>query len=190
MVEFRIDSLNNLNEIEDVANKKHWLAVATDRSNRPAATKEKLLLGAASAGFELIDVDVNFPQAEAFVRKVKSIGSKTILSFHDESRTPTSNELQKILESQTKIGGDLCKLVTTALHPRDNLRILNFLEEKPTGIKLITFAMGPLGVPSRILSPLFGAEFTFAALEGTSKTAEGQLTIDDLRSAWRLLGVQ
>jgi 3-dehydroquinate dehydratase/shikimate dehydrogenase len=94
------------------------------------------------------------------------------------------------LNSQIKNGGDVCKIITTAIYPRDNLSILHFLEEESTRTKLVSFAMGQQGIPSRILSPLFGAEFAFASLNEASKTADGQLTIDDLRSAWQLLGVQ
>ena len=46
---------------------------------------------------------------------------------------------------------------------------------------VVYFAIGKLGVPSRVISPIFGAEFTFAAMNEESRTAVGQLSIDDLR---------
>ena len=81
------------------------------------------------------------------------------------------------------------KIVTTAKYPRDNLTVLNFVENNATTARLVSFAMGPLGIPSRVLSPLFGAEFTFASLGEQSRTAEGQLSIDNLRNVWQILGV-
>ncbi len=190
LVEFRLDNLSNSGALEDIARKKTFPAIATDKSNRNAATTVKLLLGAASAGFEFVDVDLASPQTKPTVPKVKSLGAEVIVSFHDFSKTPSPDQLEKVLDSQIEAGSDICKVVTTALHPHDNLSILRFLDEKSAETRLVSFAMGNHGIPSRILSPLFGAEFTFASLAEASKTADGQLTIDNLRSVWQILGVQ
>ena len=58
LVEFRLDQLSNFGTLEAIAREKTVPAIATEKSNRDAATREKLLLGAASAGFEFIDVDL------------------------------------------------------------------------------------------------------------------------------------
>lgn len=189
-VEFRLDRVSNAHMIEQIARKKSCSSIATDRSNRDYAAKEKLLLGAATAGFDFVDVDVSSPSAEATLQQARSLGSKVILSFHDNTRTPSPGELKRILRTQIRAKSDLCKVVTTAVDFHDNLSILQFLEEESRDTKLVSFAMGPQGVPSRILSPLFGAEFTIASFDDASKTAEGQLTIDNLRNVWQLLGVQ
>jgi len=190
LVEFRLDNVSNFGTLEKVAKKKTFLAIATDKSCRDAAATKRRLLGAASAGFEFVDVDSSSPLAVAAIPELKSLGAEVILSFHDFSKTPSPNELKEVLCSQIKAGSDICKVVTTAVHPHDNLSIFHFLEEESSGTRLVSFAMGQLGVPSRILSPLFGAEFTFASISEASKTADGQLTIDNLRSVWQLLGVQ
>jgi 3-dehydroquinate dehydratase len=39
-----------------------------------------------------------------------------------------------------------------------------------------------------LLSPLFGAFFTFASLEQGSETASGQMSIQEMRTAYELLG--
>lgn len=190
LVEFRLDNLNNFTTIDKIAEKKTYPAIAADRSYRDVAKTQKLLVGAATAGFELVDVDVTSPLAKAVVRQVKPLGAEVIVSSHDFAKTPSLDQLEKVLDSQMKAGSDVCKVVTTALGVHDNLSILRFLEEKSPETRIVSFAMGPHGVPSRILSPLFGAEFTFASLDEGSKTADGQLTIDNLRSVWQLLGVQ
>ncbi len=189
LVEFRLDNLSNFAALEDIAHKKTFPAIAADKSNRDAATTRKRLMTAASSGFEFIDLDLVSPHVRSDVRQVKSMGSGVIVSFHDFSKTPSRNELGEVLDSEIKAGSDVCKVVTTALCPRDNLTILRFLEEESSKTRLVSFAMGHHGIASRILSPLFGAEFTFASLTEASKTADGQLTIDNLRSAWQLLGV-
>lgn len=190
LVEFRLDNLNNFTTLEDIAHKKTFPGIATDRSNRDTAVTKRLLITAASSGFEFVDLDLASQLTQSDIQQLKSNGSKLIRSFHDFSKTPSPKELDEVLESQVKAGGDVCKVVTTAVTPRDSLSILRFVEEKSPKTRLVSFAMGRHGIPSRILSPLFGAEFTFASLTEGSKTADGQLTIDNLRSAWQLLGVQ
>jgi 3-dehydroquinate dehydratase len=55
---------------------------------------------------------------------------------------------------------------------------------------MVCFAMGKLGKPSRLLSPVFGSFFTIASLESERKTAQGQLTIREMRSAYEALGLK
>lgn len=167
---------------------KRFPTIATIKSNRYDG--KKFLLGAASSGFEFVDVDLTSSRNSNIVKELKAAGADVIVSFHENSKTPKPNELRRILNAEIKTRGDVSKIVTTAVREADNLSVLNFLKDKPAESKLVTFAMGRYGIPSRILSPLFGAEFTFASLNESSKTADGQLTIDDLRSAWQLLGVQ
>jgi 3-dehydroquinate dehydratase len=50
--------------------------------------------------------------------------------------------------------------------------------------------MGELGKISRLLSPVFGAFFTFASLEHGSETASGQMTIQEMKTAYELLGLK
>ena len=190
LVEFRLDNLNNFTTLEAIAHKKTFPAIATDRSNRDTALTKKLLLTAASSGFEFVDLDLSFQLIRSDIQQLKATGSELIRSFHDFSRTPSPKELDEVLESQIKAGGDVCKIVTTAVTASDSLDILRFVEENSQKTRLVSFAMGRHGIASRILSPLFGAEFTFASLTEGAKTADGQLTIDNLRSAWQLLGVQ
>ncbi len=189
IVEFRLDKLENAKEIEMIAQKKKFPSIATDKSSCYAHQLEKLSL-AAAAGFEFIDIDIENPQAMAMVQEVKSHQASVIASFHDRKATPSHNKLSRVLELEKQAGGDVCKIVTTATHPRDNLTILEFLSKKPPESRVVSFAMGSHGVPSRILSPLFGSEFSYAAIDQHSLTAPGQLTIDNLRIVWQLLEIQ
>jgi 3-dehydroquinate dehydratase type I len=189
LVEFRIDRLNDRKLLEVIAKKKSSPIIATDRSNRDRTGRRKELAHAAGLGFDFVDLELTSAKP-ADVKQLKSEGAGVILSYHDNSLTPSEGELRKILEAERSLGGEICKLVTTAVQPRDNLTILGFVERESANVKLVSFAMGKEGVPSRVLSPLFGAEFTFAALSDKTRTADGQLTIDQLRSAWQILGLQ
>jgi 3-dehydroquinate dehydratase type I len=189
LLEVRLDKIRNRRMLKEVVDKKSYPLIATDKSNRGLSSKHEMLGFAAGVGFDLIDLDFATSD-EAAVKQMQSKGAEVILSFHDYSETPAEDQLGKILEAEKRLGCDVCKIVTTALRPGDNLMILGFIRNESASARLVSFAMGSHGMPSRILSPWFGAEFTFASLSDKSKTAEGQPTIDELRSAWQILGLQ
>jgi 3-dehydroquinate dehydratase type I len=189
LLEIRLDRLHERKLLEEIADRKSFPVIATDRSDRGQRGKLEQLSYAAALGFDFVDLRYADTDAAA-VKQMKSKGAEVILSFHDYSQTPPKEELTKILEAQKSLGGDICKLVTTACLPHDNLTVLGFVEREAVNVRLVSFAMGRQGTPSRILSPFFGAEFTFAALSDKARTADGQLSIDELRSAWHILGLQ
>jgi 3-dehydroquinate dehydratase len=49
--------------------------------------------------------------------------------------------------------------------------------------------MGPLGVVSRVLGPLVGGDFTYAAIEMGRESAQGQLTVSDLSRIYEMMTV-
>ena len=85
---------------------------------------------------------------------------------------------------------DVCKIITTAKSVEDNLVVLDFVSKSSKHAKLVCFAMGEFGKTSRLLSPVFGAFFTFACLDKKRKTAKGQLTIQEMKQAYRTLGLK
>ncbi|MDQ3840626.1 MAG: type I 3-dehydroquinate dehydratase [Thermoproteota archaeon] len=108
------------------------------------------------------------------------LGQKTriLISWHDFKYTPCNDKLRSILD-QMRIYSSFAKIVTTANNSQDALRVLE-LYEGITGIELIAFAMGELGLVSRILCTMVGnAPFTYAAIERT--TAPGQLDLSYMR---------
>lgn len=188
LLEVRLDKLQDHRILEDIVVRKSFPLIAADRSNGGLTSKLEGLTYAAGVGFDLVDLDFATSDV-ATIKQMKSKGAEIILSYHNYSETPDRDQLTKILQAEEKLGCDICKIVTTARVPRDNLTVLGFVQRESAGVKLVSFAMGMHGIPSRILSPWFGAEFTFASLSDSSKTAEGQLTIDELRSAWQILGL-
>jgi len=118
------------------------------------------------------------------------IGAKPVVSFHDFNETPSSSQLNKILKKEIASGADVCKIVTTAKLVEDNLTALDFVSKACKNARIVCFAMSELGKLSRLLSPVFGAFFTIASLEKGRKTAQGQLTIQEMRSAYEALGLK
>jgi 3-dehydroquinate dehydratase len=47
--------------------------------------------------------------------------------------------------------------------------------------------MGPLGLASRLLSPLAGGDFTFASLSEGAESAPGQVTAEELRKLYGMV---
>jgi 3-dehydroquinate dehydratase len=52
---------------------------------------------------------------------------------------------------------------------------------------MVSFAMGPLGLASRVLCPLIGGYFTYASLGEGKESAPGQLTVDQLKGIYRMM---
>ena len=111
------------------------------------------------------------------------------MSLHNLKETPPLDEMKRVVQRQLKAGADICKIVTTAQKFDDNLTVLQLISEFPR-IKLVSFAMGPLGLVSRILSPLVGGDFTYASIEQGRESASGQLTARDLRKLYEMVGVE
>jgi len=185
-IELRLDDLRFSRELSCLANHRTPI-IATDHSRKDPLEKQDLLLDAAESGFEYVDVDLQTPKLQNLIGQIKSKGTRVIVSAHDYNKTPTLIELNRILERQVSSGADVFKIVTTANRMEDNLTLLQFIQSAPTRKKPVCFAMGELGRMSRLMSPVFGSFFTFAALEEGNETALGQMTIQEMRQAYDLL---
>ena len=188
-IEIRLDDLARNSKLEDLTTHIEIPLIATDRSNKNEVERQAILLNAAKSGFAYVDTDLSSPKLQNFVNQAKAIGTKCIVSFHDFGKTPSTLELNRILEREVSSGADVCKIVTTANKMEDNLTLLQFIQASPVRKKPVCFAMGQLGKTSRLLSPVFGSFFTFASLERGAETAPGQMTVQELRTAYVLLGL-
>jgi 3-dehydroquinate dehydratase type I len=152
------------------------------------AERQQTLRDAAKSGFEYVDVELSTPQLKDLVKELKAIGAKAIVSLHKFDGSFGVSELSSVLEREISSGAEVCKIVTTAKRLEDNLTTLNFTSTASSKAKLVCFCMGELGKISRLLSPLFGGFFTFASLERGNETASGQMTIQEMKAAYELLG--
>jgi len=182
------DCLENHRALADLATHGKTPKIATDKASRKETEHQQMLLNAAKSGFEYIDVDLSTPQLEDLVKELKALGAKPIVSFHKFDGSLSISELNSVLEREISSGAEVCKIVTTAKRIEENLATLNFISEASSKTKLVCFCMGELGKISRLLSPLFGGFFTFASLEQGSETASGQITIQEMKAAYELLG--
>jgi 3-dehydroquinate dehydratase-1 len=101
-----------------------------------------------------------------------------IVSWHDFSGTPSSGELEEILQQQIESGAHIGKIVTTANDYKDVLRILNLQAiAAENNFPLIAFCMGPIGKISRLATIKLGGYMTYAAPDGGDETAPGQIPV-------------
>jgi len=153
---------------------------------RGEGERQKLLLSAVRDGFDYVDVEADSVSLVKLVGKVHDGGASVIVSRHYLDRTPSLDETLAAHGEAKAAGADLVKVVGTAVSPSDNLPCLEYLAREPGNV---SFAMGALGVPSRILSPLMGGAFTYASAGEGGGVAPGQPTLASLREAYRLMGV-
>jgi len=198
LIEVRLDCLGIHVELADLAAHGKTPKIATNRMTSlhgaltvSKAEQRKMLLNAAKSGFEFVDIGLSGTKVRKLVSEVKARGAQSIVSFHDFSGTPRLSELKRIFKKETNSGADVCKIVTTAKRMEDNLTVLDFSSSASASgkSKIVCFTMGELGKVSRLLSPLFGGFFTFASLEHGSETASGQMSIQEMRAGYELLGL-
>jgi len=197
LIEVRLDYLNSLRGIEKIVETASLPLIATNRQHEQGGRRlqsedqrVRALIDAANLGFHYVDIELTASALESIVQELKELGAKTIISFHDFKRTPDALEMEKIVRAQTEAGAEICKLVTTANEIADNISCLLLTLKMSEIIKVVCFAMGSKGILSRVLSPIFGAHFTYASIKRGLETAPGQLSIFDLKKLYRSLGVE
>ncbi len=149
------------------------------------ARRIEQLLQAIDLGAEIVDIELRTTNLEKIIQLIRK-RTKCLLSSHDLEKTPPIDSMKEIVRKQLKAGADICKIVTTAQKLEDNLTVLELFSEFPE-VKLISFAMGPLGLTSRVLCPLVGGEFTYASIAPGKESAQGQITVGELVKLYAVL---
>ncbi|ADH84727.1 type I 3-dehydroquinate dehydratase [Desulfurivibrio alkaliphilus] len=135
-----------------------------------------------------VDRSGNAEKAENLAAQNIFSTSRVIVSWHDFTGTPDAAALRAILREQYESGADMGKMVTMAHSPLDVLRALALLEQAAElNFPLIVFCMGDRGKISRLATCLLGGFMTYAAEDGGSATAPGQLPASKLRQLENLL---
>jgi 3-dehydroquinate dehydratase type I len=141
-----------------------------------------ILRSAARAGASFVDID-----AGASLDLGEMPGKcHRIVSCHVTDHTPDDLDGLHAEIERVQLEGDLVKIVTHARSCEDGLRMLAFVRRIGGG--LIGFCSGARASFTRVLAPIFGSPFTYAApaiLPGMPEppaTAPGQIRVNDLRS--------
>jgi 3-dehydroquinate dehydratase-1 len=192
LFELRIDLIGDGWENVARAITRPWIACnrSTDDGGQwreSEARRLERLLQAMELGASIVDIELRTKNLEHIVPLIKKrVGC--LISHHDFEKTPPLEELKATISRQQKAGADICKVVTTARCVDDNLTILQTVADSP-GVQLVSFAMGPLGLLSRVLSPLAGAYFTYASLETGKESAPGQVALRDMVKIYQTMNI-
>ncbi len=170
--------------------KKPW--IACNRSAEEGggwqgneARRIEKLLQAIELGAGIVDIELKTKNLEKIVQLIKK-RTKCLLSSHDLEKTPALDEMKGVVRRQLKAGADICKVVTTAREFGENSTVLQLISEFP-GVRLVSFAMGPLGYLSRVLCPLVGGDFTYASIEKGKESAQGQIAVRELLKIYEMV---
>jgi 3-dehydroquinate dehydratase-1 len=191
LFEIRIDLIGNgWQELVKQLNKP-WVAcnrIADEGGKWDKSETERIeeLLKAVELGASIVDIELGTRNLGEAIQPIKN-KTTCLLSFHDLEKTPPLVRMKDIVQQELDAGADICKVVTTAQRFEDNLAILQLITEFPK-IKIVSFAMGPLGFTSRVLCPLVGGDFTYASIEKGQESASGQITVSDLRKLYNMVG--
>jgi 3-dehydroquinate dehydratase type I len=195
IIEVRLDCFETSRKLSELSASTKVPLIATNKLQSEKgffigteSERQKTLLKAAKSGFEYIDVDLSSPKHKETIGQLKLLGVKPIVSYHKFDGALNVSAMTAVLDEELASGAFVCKIVTTAKQIEDNLPVLSFVSFASCKAKLVCFCMGEHGRVSRVLSPLFGAFFTFASLEEGSATAAGQMSINEMKTAYTLLG--
>lgn len=182
----RLPSLEGLTKVVQTAEKP---LIATSRASRGNESQihRQAMMTAVEEGFHYVDLDSETRDLQPTIDQIRRKGAKIILSHHDYLRTPAPHVLAAKLEEFHRFKPDICKIVTTATHIDDNLTLLEFLRSNHAKGSIVSFAMGTMGVWSRLLAPFYGSHFTYASLSRGGETAPGQRTIDEMRRIYQTI---
>ncbi len=141
-----------------------------------------LLGAAAKAGAKAVDLEIeSAEQSSATVQALRS-SVPLIISYHNFEATPP---LEALLRRMMRLPADAYKIATTARKPSDVYRLMALARAHPRN-KLIVLAMEEIGFASRILAPLHGGLFTYAAPSTAEGTAAGQVCARIMRHLYRV----
>jgi len=144
--------------------------------------KENLEILIRSQKIDFIDLDVK--TSTKIINKIKkeSPRTKIIISYHNFLSTPEISTLKRIIKKMYALKADITKIATYAKKESDSIKILSLLSEiSISGKKIICLAMGEKGRLTRMCGHLFGNYLMYAPLRSSGKTADGQITADELK---------
>lgn len=187
LYEYRFDSMSEAPEVERLLAAATRPVMATCRSVNEGggfrggfADRRAVLRRAGVAGAAYIDSETG---------DLESLddcgGAVRIVSMHDFDHTPA--DLDRRVAALAATRAEWVKFAVTARSHADNLRLFASLAKCPK--PAIAIAMGPKGVPSRILGGRFGSRVTFGSLDAGLESAPGQTTARELSELYRVRSI-
>lgn len=193
MIELRLDKLFGADPLQTIRAIRKATAqpiIATARLSteggmfQGSETERVDLLIKAACYADYVDVELLADQRDEAMARIKK---PVIVSFHDFQGMPDEMRLAGIYEEMKRTKAAIAKIAVTPQSLRDNLRILQFLLDVKldADMPLCMIAMGRIGRHLRAVAPLYGSALSYGFV--TESTAPGQMSLDELLLARRLL---
>jgi 3-dehydroquinate dehydratase type I len=154
------------------------------------ANLAEMLQDSCKFGAKYVDIPLNMPKNlnKKIVQNAKK--TKIIISHHDFKKTPTLKWMLKTAHEMKKRGADIVKIAVMARSLEDTFTVISLAQIlQSEKIPHILIAMGKKGILTRIITPFLGGTIMFAPLKTPKATASGQLTVSELRKAWKLINI-
>jgi 3-dehydroquinate dehydratase/shikimate dehydrogenase len=142
----------------------------------------RVLEGALDYGASAVDVEIETAEQPGVRLDELRTRAWLIVSWHHFEATPA---LAAVMKRMLRITADAYKVVTTARKPSDIQRVLSIVTGEHR-TPMIVLTMGEIGFPTRVLSPLRGGLYTYAAPNCSEGTASGQVSARHLRHLYRI----
>ena len=157
---------------------------AAAEGGRALADQHRQALYAAGlAHADAIDVEIASTALVAeLVPRARGAGRTVILSPHAVDGTPAADALLALVDRGESLGADVVKLVTLARDLED-VRTLLGVTLACRARNVVAFAMGPIGMLSRVFFPAAGSLLTYGHCG--QPTAPGQLPVAELAALLR-----
>jgi 3-dehydroquinate dehydratase / shikimate dehydrogenase len=143
-----------------------------------------ILSSAVRAGCQWVDVEIESVQKAgvAMLRELRP--AKIIVSYHNFQSTPA---LGAIYKRMVRLPVQMVKIATQSRCLKDNLQVRRLLKaHRRQNPKLTALTMGPSGMPSRLLSLLWGSAMTYSSPLNHAPVAAGQVPLEVMRSVYRV----
>lgn len=197
LFEFRFDFIKNLNNLDkfiEIVSQESGKSIFTVRHKNEGGNfkgneidRINLLMKLGQLRPLFLDIEFNLiSNNEEFADYIENNNIRTIVSWHNFSETPKTDELLNLI-NKMMIYSNYIKIVTTANNIQDSLDILN-LYELTSGYKinLLAFSMGEYGILSRVLSSVIGsAPFIYTTLG--QPLAPGQIRLEQIQQFYSML---
>lgn len=141
------------------------------------------LEAAVAAGCQRADVEVESIERSGAKILERLRPARVIVSHHDYRRTPP---LGPIYRKLARLPSAFVKIATHARSLEDNLRYADLLRAHRAGSRLVAHALGPAGLPSRLMALKWGSAFTYGSAGQHLAVASGQLPAQVMRSIYRV----
>ncbi len=197
LVEHRLDFMGRVRALDEIYEAAEMPVIAACRSfqngglhSGSETQRVDCLVEAISAGASYVDIEVETEPASFDLIKRHAVrhDCKVIVSKHYNENTPSTSTLAELLSQLADMDADVLKVVTTPGSIDDCSRILQlYSNEVGTEHSLIAFAMGQLGMFTRVAALFLGAPFMYVAQDNGETAASGQIPLSKMREILEVL---